>query len=287
MRGKLDPLTLRHAIVWPGPPRDPASQPSVARYLSKTTDREDGTGIAIDPAGNLIVSSHGAVTLLTATPTNCFETNLAGEEDTSRGSVDGHGFFARFGDIAGIALDAAGNIYISDQFNNNIRKLTPAGDVTTLAGTAGVNGHADGAGPAASFSSPMGVAVDAAGNVFVADSGNNTIREITPAGVVSTFAGTAGVSGGADGIGAAASFNAPSSLALDSTGNLYVAELGNDTVRKITPAGVVTTVLGVAGERGVRLGTDGRLAPATGLSVISDHRLVLVSANAVLLFDLP
>lgn len=254
---------------------------AVTQICLSSLAHEDGTGIVIDPAGNLVVSGHRSILLLSPT---CVEKLLAGEED--QGSRDGPGSFALFGDIAGLAIDTAGNVYVGDQFNNNIRKLTPAGDVTTLAGTARVTGHADGFGPAASFSSPMGVAVDEGGNVFVADSGNNTIRKITPAGVVSTFAGTAGVTGSADGIGAAASFNAPSSLALDSAGNLYVAELANFTVRKITPAGVVTTVLGVAGQRGVRLGADGRVAAVTGLSLVSDDRLVLVSADAVLTFDL-
>jgi streptogramin lyase len=159
--------------------------------------------------------------------------------------------------------------------------------VTTIAGTSGTAGSADGTGAAASFSTPSGIDVDSAGNLYVTDAGNNTIRKVTPAGVVTTLAGTAGVTGNADGTGAAASFAFPFSVAVDSTGILYVADLVSGTIRKITPAGVVTTVVGVAGELGVRLGPDARLARASGLSLSGDRKLVLVSANAVLVYDLP
>jgi hypothetical protein len=159
--------------------------------------------------------------------------------------------------------------------------------VTTIAGTPGAAGSADGTGAAATFSTPSGIAVDGAGNLYVTDAENGTIRKITPAGVVTTIAGTAGVTGNADGTGAAASFNFPFSIVVDSTGNLYVAELQSGTIRKITPAGVVTTALGVAGQIGVRLGSDGRLARASGLSLSDDHTLILVSANAVLVLALP
>ena len=114
--------------------------------------------------------------------------------------------------------------------------------VSTLAGMAGIVGSADGSGAAAQFSSPSGIAVDTAGNLYVADHNNSTIRKITAAGVVSTLAGTAGVFGSADGSGAAAQFSAPSGIAVDTAGNLYVADLSNSTIRKITAAGVVSTL---------------------------------------------
>src|SRR5205807_6164625 len=126
----------------------------------------------------------------------------------------------------GVATDSAGNVYVADSGNNTIRKITPGGVVTTLAGTPGVTGSTDGTGAAASFNFPSDVATDGAGNVYVADYNNNTIRKITPAGAVSTLAG-AGLFGSADGTGAAASFNFPSGVATDSAGNIYVADAGN------------------------------------------------------------
>ena len=117
--------------------------------------------------------------------------------------------------------------------------------MTTLAGTAGSSGSADGTGAAARFSCPYGVAVDGAGNVFVADAYNSTIRKITSAGVVTTLAGTAGSSGSADGTGAAARFSSPYGVAVDGAGYVFVADTWNSIIRKITPAGVVTTLAGV------------------------------------------
>jgi DNA-binding beta-propeller fold protein YncE len=111
-----------------------------------------------------------------------------------------------------------------------------------------VTGSTDATGAAARFNFPSGVATDSAGNVYVADSSNSTIRKITPAGAVSTLAGTAGVRGSTDGTGAAARFNFPNGVATDSAGNVYVADRSNNAVRKITPAGAVSTVVGVAGQ---------------------------------------
>src|SRR6267154_2251800 len=163
------------------------------------------------------------------------------------GNVDGAGAAARFNFPKGVALDSAGNIYVSDRENHTIRKITPAGAVSTFAGTPDIFGSADGTGAAARFNLPEGVATDSADNVYVADEGNNTIRKITPAGVVTTLAGTAGVSGSSDGTGLAARFNLPRGIATDSAGNLYVAELVNNTIRKITPVGVVSTLAGTTG----------------------------------------
>ena len=128
---------------------------------------------------------------------------------------------------------------MADTDNNTIRKITPAGVVSTLAGLAGNFGSADGTGSDARFYDPSSVAVDSAGNVYVADSGNDTIRKITPSGVVSTLAGLAGSSGSVDGTGSDARFSSPRGVAVDSAGSVYVADLGNHTIRKITPAGVV------------------------------------------------
>ncbi len=175
-------------------------------------------------------------------------TTLAG--NAGYGSADGTASAARFAGPSGVAVDSAGNVYVADTGNNTIRKVTPAGVVTTLAGLAGSSGSADGTGSAARFNNPNGVAVDSAGNVYVADTYNDTIRKVTPVGVVTTLAGLAGSSSNADGTGSAARFHTPSGVAVDSAGNVYVADTGNNTIRKVTPAGVVTTLAGLAGNWG-------------------------------------
>src|SRR5207253_1773206 len=136
-----------------------------------------------------------------------------------------------------------------------IRQVTPAGVATTLAGSPGKSGSADGTGSAARFYGPFGVAVDSAGNVYVADKYNDTIRQVTPGGVVTTLAGLAGNDGSADGTGSAARFYCPVGVAVDSAGNVYVAAYHNDTIRQVTSAGVVTTLAGSAGKGGSADGT--------------------------------
>ncbi len=146
---------------------------------------------------------------------------------------------------------------MADTGNDTIRMIAPGGVVTTLAGTAGTSGSTDGTGSAALFNGPQGLAVDSTtGNIYVADTGNDTIRQVTSAGVVTTLAGTAGTAGSTDGTGSAASFNKPAGIAVDSTtGNIYVADTGNDTIRMIAPGGVVTTLAGTAGTTGSTDGT--------------------------------
>src|SRR5439155_1336119 len=122
---------------------------------------------------------------------------------------NGTGSQAIFNYPGATAVDGAGNVYVADTYNYTVRKITPAGVVTTIAGAAGVFGSADGSGSAARFSAPAGIAVDSAGNLYVADTYNQTIRKVTSAGVVTTLAGTAGVTGSADGTGGAARFYNP------------------------------------------------------------------------------
>jgi streptogramin lyase len=131
-----------------------------------------------------------------------------------------------------MAFDASGNMYMVDGGNNIIRKVTPAGVVTTYAGS-GTIGHQDGSAQMAEFAAPTGLAIDGAGDIFVADYGNNCIREITPDGNVTTIAGNS-YSGKTDGIGTAASFDGPTNLVFDASGNLFVADYSNNLIRKIT-----------------------------------------------------
>jgi surface protein len=167
-------------------------------------------------------------------------TTLAGSG--SAGSTDATGTAASFNQPIGTAFDTAGNLYVADYGNHTIRKITPAGAVTTFAGS-GTAGATDATGTAASFNGPTGLAFDAAGNLYVGDYGNHKIRKVTPAGVVTTFAGS-GTAGATDATGTAASFNQPIGTTFDTAGNLYVADAGNHKIRKITPAGSVTTFAG-------------------------------------------
>ena len=159
------------------------------------------------------------------------------------GYADGSGVSAQFNNPQGVTVNAAGSVYVSDSFNNNIRLVTAAGAVSTFAGS-GTIGNANGIGTAAQFYAPKGSVFDSQGNLYVADFGNNVIRKITPAGVSSTFAGN-GAAGYIDESNPLyAEFDAPAALAIDATGNLYVADRGNNLIRKITPAGVVSTLAG-------------------------------------------
>jgi streptogramin lyase len=201
-------------------------------------------GVAVDTNGNAYVADYVNCTIRKVTPAGVV-TTLAGSASQS-GSANGTGSAARFNSPSGVAVDSAGNLYVADTYNYSVRKVTPTGVVTTLAGLAGSYGSADGTGSAAQFSVLSGVAVDGDGNVYVADTSNDTIRKVTPAGVVTTLAGLAGSPGYADGAGSAAQFNHPSGVAVDANGNVYVADTINDTIRKVTPMGVVTTLAGLA-----------------------------------------
>ena len=197
---------------------------------------DDPRGIALDAQGNLYVVDENNHKIRKITPEGEVST-LAG---STLGFSDGAGENAQFYDPIGIAVDEQGNIYVGDANNNRIRKITPNGVVSTLAGSTA--GYADGTGGSAQFDFPNGVAVDAQGNVYVADSYNHKIRKVSPNGEVSTLAGS--TQGLANGLSTAAQFNFPTGIAVDSRGNVYVTDSNNHQIRKITSSGVVTTFSG-------------------------------------------
>jgi len=211
------------------------------------------TGIAIDPFGNIIVADSGNGTIRKITSSGTV-TTLAGSS-SNRGNVDGTGTTAQFNKPTGVAANSVGDLFVADAFADTIRRITASSlMVTTLAGANGVRGNTDGTGSAALFNQPANVALDAAGNIYVADAFNDLIRKITPSGVVTTLAGLDGVSGFTDGTGINALFNQPFGIAVDSAGNVFVADTGNSIIRKITPAGVVVTIAGLPGVAGFKDG---------------------------------
>ncbi len=239
-------------------------------------------GVATDSGGNVYVADTSNNTIRKITQGRVV-TTLAGSASSPAGSADGTGSAARFHSPTGVTTDSDGNIYVADQFNNTIRKVTPAGIVTTLAGSAGLGGYADATGSTARFHSPTGMATDSGGNVYIADSENRTIRKITQAGVVTTLAGSATAPAGSDdGTGSAARFHSPTGLATDSGGNVYVADSVSGTIRKITPAGEVTTLAGSAKARsGSKDGTGdaARFRSPTALATDSDGSIYVADSD--------
>ena len=227
-------------------------------------------GIAIDTTGNLYVADtfNNAIRKVTPAGTTGL---LAGG---SFGSADGSGSAAQFYNPQGITVDPAGNIFVADTFNHTIRKISPLGMVTTLAGTVGVPGNIDGAASAATFTYPSCIAIDPAGNLVVADTGNSTIRKITPAGMVSTLAGQAGREGYADGSASTSLFTFPAALVSDRAGNIYVADTLNNTIRMVSTAGNVTTLAGLAPSQSVGatdgVGATARFNRSQGIAVTRD-----------------
>jgi sugar lactone lactonase YvrE len=173
---------------------------------------------------------------------------------------------------AGVAVDAAGNIYVADYGNNLIREISPTGMVSTLAGS-GVQGRVDNTGTVASFNQPTGIAVDAAGNVYIGDAGNDRLRKITPGGVVTTLAGSDST-GYTDGPGITAAFFNPEGNTLDGTGNVFVADAGNNLIRKVTPDGTVSTFA----SSGVVIGDAGAFSNPTGIAIDASGNLYVANA---------
>ena len=238
------------------------------------------SGAAIDGSGNVYIADTFNSTIRKIAPDGVVST-IAGIAGQS-GSVDGQGATARFSHPSGVALDSGGTVFVADSNNHTIRRITTAGAVTTLAGSPGKYGSADGTGEDARFWSPSGIAVDQSGNLFVADTENSTIRKVTPEGVVSTWAGSTQQPGDADGTGATARFRYPRGLAVDTAGTVYVADVDNHTIRKITQDGSVTTLAGIAGQYGSSdgAGADARFNNPYGVALDnSGHILVADYGN--------
>jgi len=238
-------------------------------------------GIATTSLGVSYVTDYCNNEIRVVTPAGVV-TTLAGSTNPP-GAANGTGAAAQFWGPSGIVVDSGGNLYVAEYLNALIRKISPTGVVTTYAGQTPHAGSADGAASQASFRYPFGITADSSGNLYVADSNNDTIRKITPAGVVSTIAGLAAVYGAADGTGTAARFCIPEGIAIDSKGNLFVADTLNETIREITPTGVVTTVAGIVGTVG---SADGGPGTATfsnpqGITIDAADNIYVADFNGV------
>jgi sugar lactone lactonase YvrE len=239
------------------------------------------TGLTVDTFGNIYVSDLGAFEIRKITPAGVVS-YFAGNP-FHQGNVDGTGTGALFAYVNDVDADLAGNVYVADYDNGNIRKVTPAGVVTTIAsgfpsptgiavdhngyiyivaptasyimrfsptgqreewaGQSATSGSSDGPAATATFDEPYGVTVDGAGNVYVVDWRKQNVRKITQAGMVTTIAGIAGVQGFTNGPGSMATFKTPRAIAADNNGNLYIADVGNNAIRKIDASGNVSTYL--------------------------------------------
>ena len=238
------------------------------------------SGVAIDASGNVIVADTGSNRIRKVTPQGVV-TTLAG--NGSAMFADGASSNSSFNGPCGVAVDASGNVIVADTGSNRIRKVTPQGVVTTLAGN-GSAMFADGASSA--FNGHFGVAVDASGNVIVADTGSNRIRKVTPKGVVSTLAGN-GSASFASGIGSSATFNGPTGVAIDAGGNIIIADSSNNRIRKLTPGGTVSTLAGsgtAASADGAAFFSNpyGVAVSTTGCVIVADssnHKIRLIYPN--------
>jgi len=251
--------------------------PGTNMTMRDSTDRtyvvgENTTNAFSVTTNDVVRTAGGTLTIVSATAAmngdqyRCVATNLAGSATTSSailvvdnslavvtlaglagnwGSADGTGSAARFNEPHGLACDSAGSLFVADSRNDTIRKVDIAtGTVTTLAGLAGSPGSADGTGSAARFTYPEGLTSDSAGNLLVADAGNNCVRKVVIAtGEVTTLASPRGGSGGPNGPGSVLQFDFPTSVVSDGAGNLYVADSGSYTIRKVVIATGEVTIL--------------------------------------------
>lgn len=235
-------------------------------------------GVAVADNGTIYVADAGNQTIRKISGNTV--TTFAGSAGLT-GTADGAGASARFSYPWGLTVDGAGNLFVCDSGNHTIRKITPAGQVTTFAGSPGESGSVDGTGATARFSHPSSIAIDSSGNLYVTDYSNSTIRRITPTAVVTTLAGVAGQFGFADGQGASARFNYPDGVAVDSSDNIWVSDSNNHVIRRISPTGTVVTIAGTPQTAGAQDGTgaSARFSTPIGISVGSDNALYVVDSD--------
>jgi streptogramin lyase len=209
-----------------------AGTPGSAGFIngpSSTAKFRNPLGIAVGLDGTVYVADYGNHAIRAISISGVVST-LAGSG--AAGYADGVGTSAQFRSPYSVAVDSANNIYVAESGNHRIRKISPSGAVSTIAGT-GVAGNADGDALSATFNAPRGVAVDLSGYLYISDSGNNLIRVLTPAGKVITIAGN-NTAGSTDGDALSSSFNRPTGIAVNDNGDIYIADYNNNKVRRIS-----------------------------------------------------
>jgi mucin-19 len=249
----------------------------VVTSLASSSLSTGPSGIASDLNGNIFISDTGNHRIQRISSGGVVST-FAGAG--FGGWLDQTGVNAQFNFPTGLAIDVSGNIFVADQINHRIRRITQAGVVTTVAGS-GTQGFSDGVGTNAMFNQPYALCLDTIGNIYVADRGNHRIRRITPSGIVSTLAGS-GTATFLDGIGTSAAFNLPQGIAIDSSGNLYVADRNTNRIRRITQSGVVTTIAGFGTLTYIDgIGTNSGLSAPIGMCVDNNDNLYVAANNRI------
>ncbi len=239
------------------------------------------SGVVVDAAGNLFAADFGNHMVMKVSPTEML-TVVAGNGIRGFSGDGGPATAASLNQPHSVTVDAAGNLYIADRFNHRIRKVSPDGIITTVAGTGEASFSGD-EGPAtsASLNQPFGIAVDATGNLYIADRFNHRIRKVSPDGIITTVAGTGEASfSGDEGPAISASLNQLFGIAVDATGNLYIADLFNHRIRKVSPDGIITTVAGT-GEASF----SGDEGPATSASLNLPFDITVDAAGNLYIAD--
>jgi streptogramin lyase len=237
------------------------------------------SGVAVDAAGDLFIADYENNRVREVSPSGTITTVAGG--GTSGLGDGGPATAAELVFPSGVAVDAAGDLFIADQDNNRIRKVSPSGIITTVAGN-GTYGFGGDGGPAtaAELRAPGGLAVNAAGDLFIADAGNSRVRKVSPSGVITTVAGNGTDGFGGDGGPAtAAELTAPGGLALDAGGDLYIADVYNNRIRKVSPSGIITTVAGSGGD------SEGDGGPATAAALIRPGGVAVGAAGNLYIAD--
>jgi hypothetical protein len=268
-------------------------QPGYADGTNSDAKFVQPIGVAVDGQDRVYVAEYGNAVIrqLTSEGTNWVTTTITGKV-AGAGSTDGTNRLSRFNYPSGVAIDSHGIVYVADALNHLIRQITPVGPdwiTSTISGLPGVPGGADGTNSDARFDTPRSVAVDATGNIYVADQGNSTIRQLRLVGtnwVTSTVVGLAGSPGGIDGTNSDARLNGPLGIAAGSNGKLYISDSGNGTIRELSPVGanwILTTIAGLAGATGNTDGTNStaRFSSPWGIAVGSGGRVFVASLSSI------